>query len=417
MAEPLTSSDIWRKERGWGASEFATEEDRKRLAAAGELPISSGDFERLVEGRGISPSASRDEKEAWVASEVMLGLRDPMDLPKTYGGLGERPKLPKTAFFSTGELTGSGRRAIRMQEEWDAQRAAMLEEQKMVQEMESERKDYELRLQSEQRLQDQQRLSQLREEEVQNQARRAMESVMGATLPDGQRIRPININDDDAVERLQSVIYSNSLGMENQATKEAITMMLNDALSIRERKLQESKQQESVAAKLSAEAGVPMQELGEYTEAGLFKPNLNAIVKVNEELKKKEEAAAEEKEIEKETRVAEARETAAEKRSKERQIVDIDKDLRREGLALEEVAASLGLQRDQSGRFNIGGLSDTQKKTFRAAENRVRLLEQDKAQLQGFMFDTEADAQAAIEAKRVPKGAIIFINGKKAINR
>ena len=309
------------------------------------------------------------------------------------------------------------RRKMRMEAEFQQYQLGELERQKALQELEMDRRRFDLQFQAEQRMQEKQRLDLDRESKVQDQARMVMESIRGTTLPDGQRTRPINIEDDDAVERLQSVIYSNPFGMENQATKEAVTMMLNDALSMRERKLQTSQEQELAAATLSAQTGKPMKEFGEYTAEGIFRPNLNAIVKANEELKQKEEAAAEEKEVAKETRRAEARETVAEKKSKETQIIGIDKDLRREGLALEEVAANLGLQRDQSGRFNIGGLSDSQKKTFRAAENRVRLLEQDKAQLQGFMFDTEADAQAAIEAKRVPKGAIIFINGKKAINR
>jgi len=309
------------------------------------------------------------------------------------------------------------RRQMRMEAEYQQYQLKELERMKALQAMEMAEKQYGLQLEQEQRLREKQQLDLDRQEEVQNQARMAMGAILGSVQPDGQRTRPININDDDAVERLQSVIYSNQLGMEDQATKEAVVGMLNDALRVRERKLQTSQEQELAASTLSAQTGKPMKEFGEYTAEGIFRPNLNAIVKANEELKQKEEAAAEEKEVAKETRRAEARETVAEKKSKETQIIGIDKELRREGLALEEVAANLGLQRDQSGRFNIGGLSDTQKKTFRAAENRVRLLEQDKAQLQGFMFDTEADAQAAIEAKRVPKGAIIFINGKKAINR
>jgi hypothetical protein len=310
------------------------------------------------------------------------------------------------------------RRKMRMEAEYQQSQLKELERMRALQAMDLEM-DREARMQRDQDFQFlEAKTREDREKRVQDEAGLMIDAMRGAVAPDGTVIaNPIRPEDDNALERMMGLTDQFKYGIENKAAASMYDMLLKDVMKFRESRMEQSKRDESVAANLSAQAGVPMQELGEYTETGLFKPNLNTIVKVNEELKKKEEAATEEKEIEKETRRAEARETVAEKRSKEYQIVGIDKELRREGLALEEVAASLGLQRDQSGRFNIGGLSDTQKKTFRAAENRVRLLEQDKAQLQGFMFDTEADAQAAIEAKTVPKGAIIFINGKKAINR
>jgi hypothetical protein len=336
------------------------------------------------------------------------------------GGIGQdfqswRYNVPQGEF---GTAYPKSRRKMRMEQEYREYQVGEIARMKALQSMDLEM-DREARMQRDQDLQFLEAKTRAdREKRVQDEAGLMIDSMRGAVAPDGTVIaNPIRPEDDDAIDRLNNLAGSFKYGVENKAAASMFDMLYKDAMKFQESKMEQSKRDESVAANLSAQAGVPMQELGEYTETGLFKPNLNAIVKVNEELKKKEEAATEEKEIEKETRRAEARETVAEKRSKESQIVRIDKELRREGLALEEVAASLGLQRDQSGRFNIGGLSDTQKKTFRAAENRVRLLEQDKAQLQGFMFDTEADAQAAIDAKTVPKGAIIFINGKKAINR
>jgi hypothetical protein len=70
-------------------------------------------------GGGISPSASAEEKKAWVAGEVMLGLRGQEDLPQEYGG---RPQLTaRPSYDRRGEPTGSFRRQLRMQEAWDKQ--------------------------------------------------------------------------------------------------------------------------------------------------------------------------------------------------------------------------------------------------------------------------------------------------------
>jgi hypothetical protein len=130
MAEPLTSSDVWRIERGWGASPLSSTEERKRFAAAGESPLSGENITRLAEGRGISPMASRSEKDAWVASEVMAGQRDPMDLPKEYGGLGDRPEA-------------TTRRGLRMQQEWDAQYKMLIDQQEAARQAAKEQREIE----------------------------------------------------------------------------------------------------------------------------------------------------------------------------------------------------------------------------------------------------------------------------------
>tara|TARA_R110000868_G_scaffold160171_1_gene389504 strand:- start:952 stop:2148 length:1197 start_codon:yes stop_codon:yes gene_type:complete len=122
MAEPLSSSDIWRIQRGFGVSELASPEERKRFADAGVAPLTTGARQRFEEGRGISPTSGATEKEAWVAAEVMAGKRDQMELPKDYGGLGERPEA-------------NTRRGFRMQQEWDKRYEMMIKEQ------ESDKKD------------------------------------------------------------------------------------------------------------------------------------------------------------------------------------------------------------------------------------------------------------------------------------
>lgn len=232
MAEPLTSSDIWRIQRGFGVSELASPEEKKRFAAAGVAPLTTGARQRFEEGRGISPMAGAAEKEAWVAAEVLAGRRDPMELPKTYGGLGERPEA-------------TTRRNYRMQQEWDKRYETMIQEQEAARQADMESKKFAIEQAREERQRraeesavEAELAKEQRDLEIETQADRAMKSILGTTLPDGQRTRSINVNEDDAVERIQSVIASNPYGMEKQIVKETIAMMLNDALSIRQRKLE-----------------------------------------------------------------------------------------------------------------------------------------------------------------------------------
>jgi hypothetical protein len=113
MAEPLTSSDILRERMGFGVSPLAAPETRRAYAAAGLSPLGTQERERFERGSGISPMATASEKEAWKMAEYMAGERE--QAPVEYGGLGERP-------------TGTSRRAIRMQTEWDKQREIQLKE-------------------------------------------------------------------------------------------------------------------------------------------------------------------------------------------------------------------------------------------------------------------------------------------------
>jgi hypothetical protein len=136
MAEPLTSSDIIKLEKGFGPS---SDDERRRRFAAGESPVSRSDFARIAEGRGISSMASKSEKDAWVATEVMSGRRDPMELPESYGGLGDRPEA-------------TTRRGLRMQQEWDKQRETMIQEQEMARRAKLDADQFDLQVRQENRL-------------------------------------------------------------------------------------------------------------------------------------------------------------------------------------------------------------------------------------------------------------------------
>lgn len=267
MADPLTSSDVWRLERGWGASPMASPEERKRLYSAGELPMSSGDIVRMAEGRGISPMAGQAEKEAWVAGEVQAGRRPETDLPMAYGGIGERPEA-------------TTRRGLRMQQEWDKRYEMMVDQQEAARQADMDEKRYAIDLAREER---QRRAGdatinaayakEMRDLEIEKQSDRAMKSILGTTLPDGQRTRPINVNDDDAVERIQSVVALNPYGMESQIVKETVSMMLNDALDIRQRGIeaQTATRDQDVKSKvaLARDLGAYGMSIADFTENGV----------------------------------------------------------------------------------------------------------------------------------------------------
>lgn len=298
------------------------------------------------------------------------------------------------------------RRKMRMEAEFRQYQLGELEREKALQELDMDRRRFDLQLQAEQRMQEKQRLDLDRESKVQDQARMVMESIRGTTLPDGQRTRPINIEDDDAVERLQSVIYSNPFGMENQATKEAVTMMLNDALSMRERKLQTSQEQELAAATLSARTGKPMEELGEYTAEGIFRPNLNAITEAQEQIKEAEAQKAEDKTIRAERRRAETTADVAEERNIISQERELNKEIRRATEDLRKLNASV------AGRKS---LSDTQRASLQAARDTLLDKQIDKAALRGLVFDDQEEFKKARDEGKVPSGVRAFI-GRTAID-
>jgi len=108
----LNSSDEWSLRHGFGISALASTDDRKRWASAGIAPLTTKDRERFEQGRGISSMASRADQDAWVLAEIQAGRRPETDMPEAFGG---RP-------------TGSSRRAMRMQAEWDKAEEARMKQ-------------------------------------------------------------------------------------------------------------------------------------------------------------------------------------------------------------------------------------------------------------------------------------------------
>lgn len=259
MAEPLTSSDIIREQMGFGPS---SSDEKRRAAGAGISPLGTMERIRFEEGRGLSPMARKSEKEAYMASEVMAGRRDPMELPKSYGGLGERPEA-------------TTRRGFRMQQEWDKQYEMMRKEEEAAREQNRFLMGYELQRQQEERMRGAQDLQiqaglakQSRQQDVEGQAQEIMNNIVGFTRPDGSKQRPINVNDDDAPERLQMLIANNRRGMESQDVKEVVTMMLNDALDVRAKRDEDMMSDIRAKATLAKDLSTNGLSIGEFTKDG-----------------------------------------------------------------------------------------------------------------------------------------------------
>jgi hypothetical protein len=190
-------------------------------------------------GTARQPTAlsSREEQRAFQAQDVRGGDAPIEMLPEQYGG---RP-------------TGESRRAIRMQEAYDARQAQLLQQQRVMQQMEQEQKEIAIREQEQQSRIENMNIARdaalakaAREAKVKEQSRNIREAFLGSTLPDGSKILPINLNEDDAPERIQRTLYMNDFGMEDQATKEMASMLLDDAFRIREKKANDIDQRTKV---------------------------------------------------------------------------------------------------------------------------------------------------------------------------
>jgi hypothetical protein len=220
MAEPLTSSDIWRIEAGWGTSPMASPEERRRFAAAGEIPLPSESVARLAEGRGISPMAGAAEKEAWKMGEYMTGRRE--QAPVEYGGIGDRP-------------TGTSRRSIRMQAEYDEAQKQALEQQRIMQQME----ESEARMEDTGLEREAKELEKARQAKVRDEAKFIFQSIRGGVETGTDEAgnptfsEPINPSDESSFDRITNLMGS-EYGMENAAARQAVMRLYEDVLRAQE---------------------------------------------------------------------------------------------------------------------------------------------------------------------------------------
>jgi hypothetical protein len=353
MAEPLTSSDIFRAQRGWGVSPLASEEERKRFASSGISPLTSQARERFETGRGISPMASESEKQAWRVSEIQAGLRSPSELPESYGGMGERPKA-------------TTRRGFRMQQEWDKQREMMAAEQEAARRAEMENRELELRNRNlsiqerqEARLQAAEAKSQEEIFKISEQADLALSEVLGGVDPSGAQISGLDPDSPDYMERRNDIIKRYPKAMKDDAFKAAI-----------------STTDKSYFDKLNFDQQLQVQEQSESRMLGK-----------EERMEERQRTAREE-----ERKTAEERTIVSQER-------EIQKSIRQANEKLKELDASMAGKKS---------LTATQKANLDAARNTLLDLRIEKAALRGLVFESEEDADKA----NPPSGSTIYIGRK-----
>lgn len=199
-------------------------------------------------GWGPSDLASQEEKDAWRALNVGRAIKREQatvaDLPEAYGGM----------------PTGTTRRAIRARAAWAQQQeylAGLAEQQRQMEQAQREERRLSLAEQSEFRqqksqdleLKKQELLSQ-REAKIQQEADFIFDTIRGGQKiginPDGSDkfSEPLRPTDPESFERISSLMGL-QYGMENQAAKEAVMILYNDALKTQEALLgKEQKQTE-----------------------------------------------------------------------------------------------------------------------------------------------------------------------------
>jgi len=189
-------------------------------------------------GWGPSPLASNEEKEryraAQIQQEIEAGRATVADLPEAYGG---RP-------------TGTTRRSIRMQEEYDKQQNAELQRRQATQAMAIQQREMfireeNLKLQrdAEERLRlkedkalEEERMKSERENRIERESSDIRNGIRGMTAPDGTVINPIRVEDANALERLENLARLN-FGMKDETAQRMWFRLYDDVLEYRQNKL------------------------------------------------------------------------------------------------------------------------------------------------------------------------------------
>lgn len=209
---------------------------------------------------------------------------------------------PQRLGISTmGTYYPKSRRKMRMEAEFNEYQQRMAKQEFERQANERANMNLQLQFMQEARIQAEQDAAskanlakEMREEETAKQAQNAMNSILGYTRPDGVAVSPINVNEDNAVERIQSVIAMNPFGMEKQYVKEVVGGLLDDAVRIRDSKTSAAQQAELTALDMSIRSGKPMTAFGQYDEQGKFVPSPQAMAVESTKLVQQEKKMAEE---------------------------------------------------------------------------------------------------------------------------
>lgn len=264
MADPLTSSDRQRERMGFGVSPMASTETRRSYAAAGLSPLGTQDRERLEAGAGISPMAGSTEKESWKMAEYMAGQRE--EAPIGYGGIGDRP-------------VGASRRAIRMQEEYDKQRKAMLEERATLQAMDIQQKQFEMG-QRDQQIQENtfyyDRGLKEAEQKLQAQTRSEATAIIGG-------LNQLDPQSADYQKNVAVLFSRNPLGAADENVQKVVSQYSDaNELYIKSRATQSEQQKKDAEEQAQLQADVVTYGITPEQQKRMLEPNLPAgVVRFN----------------------------------------------------------------------------------------------------------------------------------------
>jgi len=293
--------------------------------------------------------ASPEEKAAFQAYEMLpkvaAGEIPVAALPESYGG---RP-------------TGTTRRAIRMQAEWDQSQQAALENQRLMQQMDLEQRRFTLSqrnqtLQEKQeaRLQAAEAKAQHEALKVSEQADFALNEVLGGFDPTGNPIAGLDPDAPDYMQRRNDIIKRYPKAINDDAFKTAI-----------------STTDKSYFDKLNFDQQLQVQQKSEERMLG------------REERMVERQAEAEEK---------------REKRAEERLVLSQERELDKAIREQRQILAGLQGAKD----------SPSKQKSLLESQNKLIDLRIEKAALRGLVFETEEEAEAA----NPPSGSTIYIDRK-----
>lgn len=221
-------------------------------------------------GRGPSTMASQEEKDAWKAFQFRQGDLPVSELPESFGG---RP-------------TGSSRRAIRMQQAWDAERSAQLkEEQSAMQEYQNQMAEADKR-------QDQlMQIARFRNEQEEKIANKRIENQrMFEAGNIRSALNQLDPKDPDFQIKLATVLNKNPLGAQDSGVQR-IASQYDAASKAYESTLRATESQSKEMgriAEISERSGRPMSDFVK-TVRGVDTVDYEALGRAEGQLKTKEE--------------------------------------------------------------------------------------------------------------------------------
>ena len=214
--------------------------------------------------------------------------------------LSTRPTIPKSGFYRDGTMSPYARRKIRMQEDWDKQRAAQIEEARVFQQMELQRKQFEIQSRDQQLQEDQfyfDREAAVAEQKLKAQKTSEAREFLGA-------VNSLDPRSSDYRDNLIQLRRQYPLG----SLDETVAAVVDDYDKVHSVYMdslagQEAEQEEFYSTQQSLlESGVPQEKLSEYYDpkapAGVTRFDQDAVSKQLGTTKFQKEEAAKEKDKE-----------------------------------------------------------------------------------------------------------------------